>query len=67
MRSLYTAVAEGREDHVFQGLRDENYEAGDTLHVGPETWRVDEVHDLVTMSRDPKTRELRRTLYCTVV
>ncbi len=68
MRCVYTAVADGREDHVFQGLRDENYIAGDTLRIGAETWRIDEVQDLVTeLGRNPKARELHRTLYCSVI
>jgi hypothetical protein len=68
MRCLYTAVAKGRADHVFQGLRDENYVTGDVLNVEAEKWRVDEVQDVETaIGRGPKAHQFHRTLYCTVV
>ena len=68
MRCLYTAVAEGREDHVFQGLRDETYKPGDALNVGPEKWRVDNVQHVVTeWTGNPKSHVISRTLHCTVV
>jgi hypothetical protein len=68
-RCLYTAVAAGRDDHAFQGLRDEDYAAGDTLNVGSETWRVDTVEDTGVTQRigDRKDALFSRTLHCTVV
>jgi hypothetical protein len=64
-RYLYTAVAEGRQDDDFQGLRDEHYEPGDILRVRSETWRIDSVED--TGFADRKKDLLARTLHCSVV
>jgi len=68
-RCLYTAVAKGREDHSFQGLRDEDYAPGDRLNVGSETWRVDTVEDtgVTQWIGDRKNALFSRTLHCTVM
>ena len=64
-RYLYTAVAQGRPNTDFQGLRDEHYEPGDTLNVQSETWRIDSVED--TGFADRKKGVLAQTLRCTVL
>jgi hypothetical protein len=64
-RYLYTAVAQGRPNNDFQGLRDEHYQPGDTLRVQSEVWRVESVED--TGFADRRNGLLAQTLHCTVL